>query len=178
MQHDKCFVQGCLLYLWLLMLDAWLCQRKVPVHVSEQACKCAQTLRETLSDNFQLIRDGRQKDPDDQRQESKRTSTEELKSFCSPTHTFLLCADLASWAMLGVLIHHGLSKVERQCCLAVSVARKEASFVIDILSLSSALAFCQLLIVYTCLFSIHKGFYKFLSVRCHSTSFPLVIGTP
>lgn len=80
--------------------------------------------------------------------------------------------------MLGVLIHQGLSKVERQCCLAVSVARKEASFVIDILSLSSALAFCQLLIVYTCLFSIHRGFYKFLSAGCHSTSFPLVIVTP
>lgn len=59
-----------------------------------------------------------------------------------------------------------------------SVARKEASFVIDILSLSSALAFCQLLIVYTCLFSIHKRFYKFLSALCHRTSFPLVIVTP
>lgn len=95
-----------------------------------------------------------------------------------PPLFFLLCADLVSRDTLGVLIHHVLSKVERQCCLAVSVARKEASFVIDILSLSSALAFCQLLIVYTCLFSIHKGFYKFLSVRCHSTSFPLVILTP
>lgn len=79
-----------------------------------------------------------------------------------PPLFFLLCADLVSRDTLGVLIHHVLSKVERQCCLAVSVARKEASFVIDILSLSSALAFCQLLIVYTCLFSIHKGFLQVL----------------
>lgn len=109
---------------------------------------------------------------------SLREPAQRYLTFFSPPTFFLLCADLVSWAGVGVLIHRGLSKVERQCCLAVSVAREEASFVIDILSLSSALAFCQLLIVYTCLFSIHKGFYKFLSVRCHSTSFPLVIGTP
>lgn len=92
--------------------------------------------------------------------------------------SFLLYADSVFQSMLDVLIHQSLSKAERQYCLAVSVARKEASFVIDILSLSSALAFRQLLIVWTCLCSNHKGFHELLSASCHSTSFPHVIFTP
>lgn len=161
-----------------MVLSTRFCYIKVSVQVPECACKCAQTLKKPYLMTVSLSKMGGKK-IFLIKGSNLREPAQSYLIFCSPLHSlFLLCADLVSQTRVGALIHRGLSKVERQCCLAVSVAREEASFVIDILSLSSALAFCQLLIVYTCIFSIHKGFYKFLSVRCHSTSFPLVIGTP